>query len=199
MTVLEGASDLAFSRGQRLLLAGLWLSVIASVSAALVLWPGNRMWNETVVTSAPKHGMATIEDRPVAIEWIERHPRNELLWQLLLLGWFYPGKILLQVSVRDRGRQLLWYAGLVLVATVWVWYRLTTWDWWWCETIYSKMIGEPVGYLFVPSAFFLFDWSTGRQRGVGLLLLRMPLELLILIPWAFVWGFLQLMLGWLWI
>jgi hypothetical protein len=185
---------------QRLVLALLWSSLWISIIVAISVWFGEKRWiNETVVTSTPKYGEITINGQPAPIEWIDRYPRNERLWQILLLAWFYPAKILIQVQVTKRKWQIVGYGCLVIGATLWILDRLVTWDWWMCETIYSKVIGVPLLYLFVPSVFFLYDLRSEKQRRPRTLVLRMLAECLLIVPWGFAWAIIQLILGWLWI
>jgi len=177
---------------------GLWMTLITSLVVSAVIWIAeHRLHNDTIVTSRTMDGV-TINGQPAGV-WVDRHPRHERLWEILLASWFYPAKILIQSGIANRGRQTLCYGGLLAAATVWVWAHLVTWDWWMCETIYSKVIGTPLMYLFVPSVFFISDLWRDGPRPLGMLVWRIPIELLLVVPWIFIWAFLQLLLGWLWI
>jgi hypothetical protein len=113
----------------RLLQVALWVSCLGSLSVSAILWlVDGRVRNETVITSTMRYDMGwSVDGKPMPVQWIDRYPNKEVLWQLLLALWFYPAKILIQTNIQSHQRQIIWYVDLVCLAVFWIWYRLVTW------------------------------------------------------------------------
>lgn len=118
-------------------------------------------------------------------EWTDIRKRNQLLWQLLLVGWFFPAKILIQRFVKNKFGQIIMLLGLFCLAAFWILSRLVIWHDWPGVTLKHHTIGTPVEYLFVPFAFVVYDLFSNKKT-VWDLVRRIPLEMLLIIPWAFV-------------
>lgn len=122
--------------------------------------------------------------------------------RLAVLGlFFYPAKTLIQTRFASRSRQVVWYVALSCIVILFVWFRLTNWDWFPPTTTFkAKLYGAPIAVLFVPSAFFVYDsWSADRRRTCAFLMARVLVELALMYTWLYVWSFIMLELGWLWI
>ena len=89
----------------------------------------------------------------------------------------------------------LFILGVCLALPI-TWLLSPDWDNQWVQRI-GIWVGEPIGALTVPCVSFLYDYFSG-QREIGRWYVRVPVEILILIPvWAFIW--VQIMcwiLGW---
>jgi hypothetical protein len=119
---------------------------------------------------------------------------------ILLLAFIFTSKILLQTQLTSCRAQAWLYFLVCLTAAFWIWDRMVIWDFWICETVYSKVIGTPLNSLAIPTFFFLYDQARKRSYRLEMLVLRIPVELLLMLVWYYVWGAIQLFcLGWMWI
>ena len=179
----------------RFLLSILWTSIVISlIGGTLLCWVDVYLAYKTVAyDQSVNNGMSA------GLQLTLMDPKTKWSWQLLLFLWFYPAKILIQYLDLQLFWQFVWYFVICLIATIWIWGGLVNWERMLCVTIYSKTIGEPIFYLFVPTTFMIYDWSNECKRRLTTLILRTPIEILLIFPWLYIWGFTQLTLGWLWI
>lgn len=112
---------------------------------------------------------------------------------------FYWLKAVVLSRIQDDRRASFYY-GLLVLAALAVIYRLYVN---WAspfQNILSKLIGDPVALLFVPTVFFFYDLKWRREWSQRALLGRWLAEVVILVPlWATVWGVFQILLRWIWI
>ena len=118
----------------------------------------------------------------------------------VMIGGLYVLKFLLLATVRPRDAGIVMGAVLLALQPV-IW---NTADWT-NEHMWSPLaiyIGQPVGVLLIPVLSFLYDLRRkirGIQQGRLTTILRLPAELLLVLAWAFVWGWAEFMFQWYWI
>lgn len=122
------------------------------------------------------------------------------LCQAILLVFLFSSKTIILVHLRNARLRAWLYWMVVICSFLWVWLRLESWTFWITETVFSKVIGDPLCYVMIPTVFFLRDNSRLTNVSLRNLLFRLPLELLLIPVWITAWGIVQLfLLGWVWI
>lgn len=185
--------------------------ICASLLFSIVLWAMDpKLINDTFITSSWIQIDAKLPDfaktRPdeteqivLPVEWVGRYKRNEFLWVILLAAWFFPAKILIQTSSMPRALQVALLGLIFLLATTWILSRLVTWDEWPGVTLKHNTIGTPIKFLFVPLAFVIHDFVS-KKRTANELVKRIPIEILLIFPWRFIWAMIQMfVLHWTWL
>ncbi len=175
-----------------------------------------KLINDTVITSSwiqvdtklPDFAKTRVDEtkqnvdllqRPISVEWVSHHKYQSFLWVVLLAAWFFPAKILIQTSSMPRAVQGALLGLFFLLATAWILSRLVIWDEWLGVTLKHNTIGTPVKFLFVPLAFVIHDFAS-RKRTAHELAKRLPIEILLVFPWMFIWAMIQMfVLRWTWI
>lgn len=188
----------------RLILIVVWMAFLASIGAGV--WNGidkpffEKRISEDIYLITDDKGNV----RP-NIDFTSEEYRAPFIFQhklrnIILLTFLFSSKILVLVHIDSKRVRIWLYFAALLVATAWIWLRLVSWDFWITETVWSKVLGEPILYETVPVVFFLRDCNAPIRPSITYQLFRLPVELLLLYPWWYVWGFTQLfILGWIWI
>jgi hypothetical protein len=179
----------------------LWVAFLGNIAVAAFLWMREgTLVNETRTTMTVKHGMIQINGQDAPLEWIERGISNKWLWIAVLGIGIYSGRLLIQLGIKGRRRQLLAYFALVSAGTAFVWLRLPDWgSARWGGSFLHEWVGVPAEFLFVPSVFFWLDWRRTQPRSWLHAMARSIAEIVALVAWPYCWAVIQLMMGWLWI
>lgn len=163
---------------ERLMLTLVWLTFLASVSTAafnLVVHPFNPYPKEDPT-------FLVIDDQGkshINIDFTTEAYRASFIFQrrlcqTILLVFLFSSKILILVHLRNP-RLRAWLYFLVIICSF-------------------------LCYVMVPTIFFFRDNSRPSNMSLWKLMIRLPLELLLVPLWIAVWGIVQLfLLGWIWI
>lgn len=189
---------------ERLILALVWLIFLASIGTAafnFVVHPFDPYPKEDPT-------FLVIDDQGnshVNIDFTSEAYRAPFIFQrrlcqTILLVFLFSSKTLILVHLRNARLRAWLYFLVIICSFLWVWLRLENWTFWITETVLSKVIGDPLCYIMIPTIFFFRDNSRPINISLRNLILRLPLELLLIPLWIAVWGIVQLfLLGWVWI
>lgn len=184
---------------QRWFLVGHMVLVAASILVGAIVWISHgSLWNTRICTV--EYSGRDKNYQPVPTGHYHAWMENVHVWIALVIAFFISGMILLQSFIRNRICRLLLCFALLMLTVLVIWFRIVWWEDWWGVSPHSKIIGTPLAFLFVPLAFFMADWLQDKEtHSVVFLTGRAFFELALTPAWIFVWGWIMLFLGWIWI
>ncbi len=123
---------------------------------------------------------------------------SESFW--ILIAFVLASQFLILWHVPTTPYRWVLFMALLLLGTLWTWYQVTYWLQWANVTFKSKLLGDPIGLLGLPTIFFCFvagnhTWTRSGKKICCLIVI----EALLIYPWLYFWGFSELVLGWMWI
>jgi hypothetical protein len=181
---------------QRIVRVVLWSVLLGSGLVGITDW----VWEGTLYAGS-ENSRAIERDKDGKLLYEVSHiwKKHKQLWQILILTMFFSGKTLILIELKDRPRRLLYFTGLFLICVSVIWLRLVFWEEWICVTMPHKLFGVPLCYLFVPTVFFLADLGRMQNPKPLFLIVRTLVELVLMAAWCFVWPWIELFIGWVWI
>ena len=116
---------------------------------------------------------------------------------LALLILLYVGKWQLINRLKSRVTTALWYTFVVNVAVVYYWLRWEDWENF-HVTILGNWLGTPIIFLFIPTVTFGFDLFA-KPRELRFYVMRSAVEIIAMPVWLYVWIFISMAFGLMWL
>jgi hypothetical protein len=192
------------SINERLLLSLVWLTFLASVSAAAWSFIEHPFQIEPATEPAylveDEQGNVKLNIDFTSEAYLAPIRFQNRLRNVILLAFLFSSKILILVHLRNARIRAWLFFVVVLCSFFWVWLRLESWTFWITETVCSKVLGDPLISLVISVVFFVRDNARPTTQSILSQVTRLPLELLLMVPWGFIWCVVQVfILGWRWI